>query len=183
MGVAESEPVYGAFVSRVLARFIDGLVLFPLLTLSIWGRTRGPGLALGLALIYAVAVIAYRVGFTAHTGATPGKRALGLRVVRLNGDPVSWREALVRDSVDITLSVASWITIAVVLAGVDPAHYASVGYTAVVREASSLPRDAITTAVVAWGVIDLAVLWFDSRTRAVHDYIAGTVVTRSGPTA
>ncbi len=43
---------------------------------------------------------AYFVLFNALRGATPGKRIFGLRVVRLDGSPISWRQALGRQGAD-----------------------------------------------------------------------------------
>ena len=73
--------------------------------------------------------------------------------------------------------------IAVVLARIPPDHYAAVGYTAVMRESSPAWRELLTDAIIVWGLVDPAVLLFDSRKRAVHDFIAGTVVMRLTPPA
>lgn len=47
---------------------------------------------------------AYYVVFTAVYGATPGKMALGLKVVRTDGQPVDWLTAFMREVVGKTLS-------------------------------------------------------------------------------
>ena len=103
-------PRWAGFGLRAAAKFID-LMLFNLLisplfaVVIIWAgarRTREgqPDLAfimaawtiLGLVLLFAQA--AYAIVFVVRWGATPGKRLLGLRVVRADGGRVgAWRAA------------------------------------------------------------------------------------------
>lgn len=96
---------YGGFWIRVLARLIDGAILgaaFAVL-MFLWeaamsrvflnprSATLQDMAALwgGLGLIYLIstaASITYEAWFLSHRGATPGKLAVGVRVVRANGE-------------------------------------------------------------------------------------------------
>ena len=94
---------------RLLAIIIDGLIL--LIVNSIIGvvfhsdgaitvagdaATRlahmGPGEALQIIIPFV-----YYIIMEAMQGATVGKMALGIRVVKLDGSPISWRESIVRN--------------------------------------------------------------------------------------
>lgn len=97
---------YGGFWIRFGARMIDGIVLcVPLLLLAallIPNLIRAQGsasnsaapafAAFGLTffLCYFVAVICYEVLFLKYRGATPGKMACGLKVVRSDGSSLEW---------------------------------------------------------------------------------------------
>lgn len=71
----------GDFWIRFVASFIDGIIMIiPSIVLSLLLE---PGLS---TLAGAIAGLTYNVGFWTNTGATPGKMALGLRVVDMDGN-------------------------------------------------------------------------------------------------
>ncbi|WP_202841648.1 RDD family protein [Luteimonas saliphila] len=97
-GVALRLPAAGP-VPRAFAWLIDlgirlGLVLLASMFLSLLGR-----FGTGVYLVFLFLVIwAYPVAFEAlWDGQTPGKRALGLRVVSADGAPVGWMASFVRN--------------------------------------------------------------------------------------
>jgi len=95
---------FGGFWIRTLARLIDGFVLSALTALLILplavmlGVAAGTGRSLApseFLLVYAALFLisvavsaAYETYFVSARGATPGKMALGLKVVRAGGAPV-----------------------------------------------------------------------------------------------
>lgn len=107
---------YGGFWIRFVAKFIDYVILIIIQTIlgvligAIFGAVTGVGtpgdpstadpLAIVLMLImYVVSValgIFYSVWFVGKWGATPGKMVIGLKIVRSNGEPVSYLRALGR---------------------------------------------------------------------------------------
>ena len=103
---------YGGFWMRFGARMIDGIVLgVPFLILAALlipnlirtqGAASNPALA-GIAafgatffLCYFVMLTCYEVLFLRYRGATPGKMACGLRVVRSNGSSLGWGASIGR---------------------------------------------------------------------------------------
>ncbi len=110
------EPVPGELPARVAARVIDVLIVGA--GAAALGRAIGFGfdwLVLGAALI-----LAYFVLFIVAIGATPGKLALGLRVVAAAGGRPSLRQALVRESFTVVgavpfvgpiLALVAWVWI------------------------------------------------------------------------
>ena len=92
-----------ALPSRVVAGLLDG-VLQLLLLLAVGGIATAVSFdvsgaaaaALGI-LVLVLVLIGYPVAFeTLLRGRTPGKAAMGLRVVRDDGGPIGFRQALVR---------------------------------------------------------------------------------------
>ncbi|MGE5131885.1 MAG: RDD family protein [Gemmatimonadota bacterium] len=94
---------FARFPSRLLARALDTLIQFGLLfVLGIVTATAGGSLdpasaaAVGLTVTVLI-IVGYPVIWeTASRGGTPGKFALGLRVVADDGGPERFRQALVR---------------------------------------------------------------------------------------
>lgn len=113
-----ARPVNAGFFIRLAAWFIDTLLLqfFLAILTSPWSEPIGrlndsinaqlksntPNLNIVLhswLILLAVVVpagFAYFVGFNATLGATPGKRVLGLRIIRGNGTELNWKSAFLR---------------------------------------------------------------------------------------
>ncbi|MFD3004527.1 RDD family protein [Thermus tengchongensis] len=93
---------------RLMASLIDGLILVPLSFLLMALAGINP-LAQTTTFVQDllfnwIPSWAYYVIFTALYGATPGKMALGLKVVRTDGQPVDWLTAFVREVPGKTLA-------------------------------------------------------------------------------
>jgi uncharacterized RDD family membrane protein YckC len=90
--------------SRLLAQSLDWLVLGVAegLLLLVLASAAGFAGSLALAAYIALAVgapIAYFTVCEARWGQTPGKRAMRVRVVTIEGAPIGWRESLIRNIV------------------------------------------------------------------------------------
>jgi len=97
-GAAAASPLgwhYGGFWIRFGARMIDGIVLIPNL-LRAQGDASNPAFAgfaafsLTFFLVYFLVVICYEVVLLRYRGATLGKMACGLKVVRSDGSTLGW---------------------------------------------------------------------------------------------
>ena len=106
---------YAGFWLRLLALAIDGAILGTLIWLfnGVWSLAFGRGWmgtavdagvaggggaaywAIGL-LIPFLMITGYFIGFWRWRGRTPGKLALGITIVRFNGDALSWGGAIMR---------------------------------------------------------------------------------------
>ena len=102
---------YAGFWLRLASMAIDSAILAALIWLFVgvgplaFGRgwmggaaSDDPGVVYWtfLILIPIVMIAAYFICFWQWRGQTPGKLVLGIRVVRFNGDPVSWGGAIMR---------------------------------------------------------------------------------------
>jgi len=125
---------YGGFWIRFVARLIDGILLgivnaiirIPIFLMLGVSSSFGTGLgrvgggaialpaimgALGLSIVISLAIgVIYEVYFVSTRGATLGKLALGLKIVRADGGPVSAGLALGR-------YFAQWLSGAILLIG------------------------------------------------------------------
>jgi uncharacterized RDD family membrane protein YckC len=123
--------VYAGFWIRFVAKLIDGVILYlaqmPLMMLMGSSGTKPPSNPAELAAYFSktagttgVAVvmgIAYSVFFLGRFGATPGKMALKLKVVRPGGEPISYPQALGRYFGEIVSSLIC--SIGYIMAGFD----------------------------------------------------------------
>jgi len=139
-GIAGNNKIFhqfGGFWIRAVARLIDGAILsaFSIALLFVWEAamrrvifnptrvTAYDVLALwgGLGLIYLISMsasVTYESWFLSHRGATPGKLAVGLRVVRPNGEALTVKRSIGR-SFGYLLSSMLPLAIGFIMAGVD----------------------------------------------------------------
>lgn len=170
--------LYAAFWQRVSAGLVDFLLLLPLLLCMAPLETASPAVAL---LAYAVtygAPYVYAVTLHATRGQTVGKRALGIRVVRLDGSPIGWRGALLRSVIDLgaLLALLTGTALALVRVTFDAYRVHPWSERGALLEAE-VPWLAVASQVYAvYVLVELVVIVSNRRRRALHDFVAGTVV-------
>lgn len=173
------EKVYAGFWQRLGAAAIDLLVFIPFMgiyhlldSLSIW-------ISIVTVLLYSLLASAYSIFFHHRFGATIGKMATGIKVTRPNGSRISLKQAVVRSSIDAGFAFSLAVAQAIAISTVDPASYLNADWMQRVSHIEpSLPLwyGPINFVSVLWVYSELTVLLFNKRKRALHDFIAGTVV-------
>ncbi|HKT39100.1 MAG TPA: RDD family protein, partial [Ktedonobacterales bacterium] len=100
-GQQQYQPFYGQprlqYVGvglRFLALLIDAIIIGLVTGIVTAIFRNAPGVA---GLLAAIITFGYFIVLEATQGATLGKMALGLRVVRTNGAPISWSESIIRN--------------------------------------------------------------------------------------
>jgi uncharacterized RDD family membrane protein YckC len=175
---------YAGFWPRLASALLDLIILVPLMALMFWGSSTFrlfdfyyflPGTAFGL--FYSV----YLVG---RFGGTPGKLIVGIRIRKLNGEPIGYRQAFLRYSVGFILGMATSLALLFPLFHLTDAEYHSLSFMERSQRLIELapfwykPSQWVQT---AWGWSELIVLLTNRKRRALHDFIAGTVVVHVSP--
>ena len=125
----------------------------------------------------------YSIYLNLKYGGTLGKLAIGIRVTKPDGKPIGLREALLRSSVDIVFGGFFAIFQVYAISQVDPGLYLSAGYAERAKILVPLyPEYKTLTDILMqlWFWSEMVVLLFNKRNRALHDYIARTVVIHKG---
>ncbi|HUP56489.1 MAG TPA: RDD family protein [Bdellovibrionota bacterium] len=173
-----NEPRYAGFGVRLAAVAIDIVVLSPFIIAGAIAETSAESAASATArlvgaavsLVCGVAVMAYYIYFHALRGQTPGKRKMRIRVVTASAlGAITARQAFARSAVDVIvwlIGFASWMTVMNAL---------PLGQEA--PETSNWSLDVILE--TSWTMLEIVVLLANVRSRAVHDFIAGTAVVRT----
>jgi uncharacterized RDD family membrane protein YckC len=177
---------YAGFAPRLASLMLDFIILLPLTALEFWASGHWrlfdvyfliPGILFGLF---------YSVYLVQRFGGTPGKLMVGIRIRKLDGEPVSYREAFLRYSVDFILYLLMSIALLIPLLHMTDAEYQSLSFMENAKRMTEFapswyrPLQWIQTAWV-WG--ELIVLLTNRKRRAIHDFIAGTVVVYASPKA
>jgi uncharacterized RDD family membrane protein YckC len=169
---------FATFWQRFVAMWVDVLVFVPLMFLQVGLESVSKVAGIVIAVPYAAVVHAYSIYGHGRFGRTIGKWAMGIRVVRVTGEPLRWREAWLRSAVDLCLSTVSICGRLVALIAITDAEY-YVGWYA--RGANVVAHEPVWASWAMWiGVVwfysEVVTMLFNKRRRALHDLIAGTVV-------
>lgn len=136
-----------------------------------------------LFLTLGITPFVLRIYFHAKRGQTVGKIAGKLKVVNLDGRDISWKTAVLRSTPEFLF--AFFAVIGICLATI------SIPET-VLRDMDRRQRNQMTYenmpefiqwacwAFFAWLVLDIMVLFLNKKKRALHDFIAGTMVIHTG---
>ncbi|WP_250628074.1 RDD family protein [Pinirhizobacter soli] len=173
--------IYSTFWRRVGAQLLDVVVLLPVLALHIALGGLGREAYVVSIVLLLLFNLGYHVYLVTRFGGTPGKLLVGLRIVRVNGLPVSYQQALLRYIVYLFLSICSFLALVVAALTITDADYASLDWRH--RNVSLLALSPSWYSWVIgltrlWGLGLLIVMLTNSERRTIHDFIAGTVVVR-----
>lgn len=178
----DAQMKYSGFWKRTASIFIDMMVLLPFFFLQNWLDSLSKTVALILAVLFPVLFCAYDVCFVAMRGQTPGKMAVGIKIVKVNGGPVSWKEAFLRHSINIIFATAGVIAICIAITKIPASEYAGLSWESRTHRLYELRPSGFRWMDVLsniWIWSEVIVLLFNKKKRALHDFIAGTVVIRA----
>jgi uncharacterized RDD family membrane protein YckC len=177
----DGKKVYAGFWRRLCAGWIDTFIIVPLVYLFELPETMGLPLAIILTILSTALFSMYNVIFNACYGGSPGKLAVGIRITRPNGYSIGWSEAWKRSAVDIIIALILVMADIWTLLHLDWDKYSSLGWIdRIYLRTESAPTWCTVILLLqdVWVWSEVFVLLFSDRKRAIHDFIAGTVVIK-----
>jgi len=163
---------YDTFWGRFSAGIIDSLVFLPFAFLDAYflDPNRNIILALVWMMISYSSFSIYSIYFHWRSGQTIGKRAMGVKVVDVNETRgLTLKQSFLRDSIYVVLQAIgiAMITINTLSAGYYMEYKPGTGFY-ILAYLSFL-----------WFVIEIISMLTNKKKRAIHDYIANTVVVNT----
>ena len=174
---------YAGFFRRAWATFIDVGVLLTVVAAQEPFLRLSPLVAFATYVLSNLLVVGYAVYFHGRWGQTLGKMAAKIKVTRLDGRQISLSQALLRSSVDIALSGVWTIGAGYTLLTWTGPEWSSLGYFergSAFAETLPLGFRAVDLIYDVWFWSELVVMLTNGKRRALHDFIAGTVVVERG---
>jgi uncharacterized RDD family membrane protein YckC len=169
------ESRYQIFWRRFLAGTIDGLVFLPIMYLDPWHLSlRLPITFLVIWFIFhEIAWYLYSVIMHGRYGQTLGKMICKIRVIdKTEEKPITYRQAFFRDSILIVTGlVFSATMLSAVLDGKNPYEMHDAKDWIIMFVWSSVN--------LFWFLAELITMLTNKKRRAIHDFIAGSVVVKS----
>jgi len=171
--------IYAGFRPRLYSILLDFLILLPLnfivLLINSYSKdmyfiTLGPNMLI---------IFWYHVYLVKKFGGTPGKLIVGIKVLKLNLRPISWKEAILRYIVLFGLTIYGFIATISSITNADTQIYNNLGWLQKQQYLiflSPILYKIYTWSTNIWVYSELIVLLTNEKKRAIHDYIAGTVI-------
>ncbi len=166
---------YQTFWPRFWSGWIDSLVFIPLFLVDyfIWKNHRyvSAYFLLFWYTIYSLSYLIYSVLMHGNFGQTLGKMATRIKVFDIAENQLTMSQAIKRDIIPLSLVVIGILLDAPkILSGID------------IRDASAMNFDAsffiLMFASLGWFMTEIITMLFSQKRRALHDFVAGSVVIR-----
>ncbi|MEI6712626.1 MAG: RDD family protein [Verrucomicrobiota bacterium] len=170
---------YAGFWQRLIAGLIDFFVLLipsaAIALLSGSSKTLAFICETPLGLLY----WGYTFYFLSKRGQTIGKQAICIRVVNIDGSKITQTTAFRRCIVDLCIGIISTIGALWGIACISPEEFVSLTWTTRNLAIQKFQPNFIRWVDIAstiWVCSEVLVVIFNVKKRALHDFIAGTVV-------
>lgn len=173
--------IYAGFFIRLICQAIDGSV--------IWAVSKALGALMFRSFFFFV--LANAVGFfffrfyfmflTGLWGQTPGKMLTQIRVIRLDGYEVRWTNAILRNIFETILVLIMFVGYYMALSHTTPHELDLMPMTQREPFLNQFMPDFVVYCLLAryaYAFSEFFVLLFNKKKRAIHDFIAGTVIIR-----
>jgi uncharacterized RDD family membrane protein YckC len=165
------EPKYSTFWPRFCAGFVDGLIFWPVgwLCSLAYAHSGSAFLQVSVYIVNSSAFLMYSIWMHGRFGQTLGKMACKVIVLDVSERRLSMKQAVLRDILGVVLlPVGLAIDIPRIVHGVN-----------VYAPSSLTTMDWILTySALCWFMIEVVTMLTNNKRRALHDFIAGSVVIR-----
>jgi len=164
---------YATFWRRVGANGIDWLIYLPVAIGAQFLAHASPDPMLQATPGFIVSLLFFLYSIVLHgrNGQTLGKRAAGVRVLDFSKEGLTVAQAITRDLVPLSFTIASFVVI--VNVGL-PSELSGLDFAALI------PGLALLSIPLLWGLAEILTMATNRKRRAIHDVIAGSVVVRVG---
>lgn len=172
---------YASFGQRFAALLLDSLILLPLGALTAWLAYNYRLFQLYYLIPGLAVTFLYNVYLVKRCGATPGKLIMGIHIVKVDGSTIAWKQAILRYAVELVFVAISSIAYCIAVLQISDAEYHSLSWVERSNRIQKLlpfwnQPTMLLQAVWVWS--EPIVMLSNRSRRALHDFIAGTVVIR-----
>ena len=170
---------YAGFWPRFASLWLDFIILIPLNTIVIWASMHSKLFNYYYFIPGEMFAVFYSVYLVRMYGGTPGKLLMGIKICKLDGSPVGYREAALRYLPDFIIGIVMSIGMLIAISHMTNAEFGSLTFIEWSKRANELTPSWFTPfqwIQNIWIWSEFLVLLTNRKRRAIHDFIAGTVV-------
>lgn len=175
------ENIYAGFWIRLGSILLDFIIILPVTLLILYANS------LSLNTFYFTIIPGllfhfwYSFYLVKRNGGTPGKLIAGIKILKINGEDVDWKEAILRQIVSFCITLFATIITIIAISKADGAYFERLPW--IQKQQYLMGLTPVLFLVYRWVSNiwvygELFVLLFNKRKRALHDFIAGTVIVR-----
>lgn len=171
--VLSSSYKYNNFWRRFVAAIIDSLILWPLSFIngSLEDSPNRVIFSVG-GLVFSVIYLTYFIVLHAKYGQTVGKKIMDIKVIDINEvSLIGFKRAIMRELPWIVGAIGIFVYLFVLLFLTNHAD---------LKKAKESYNNLISVTSLTWMLIELITMLTNYKKRAVHDYLAKSVVVKTG---
>ena len=173
--------IYAGFWIRFGSLMLDFIFIIPVTILNLYLNSLGKNIYFFTIIPNFLFGLWYNIYLPKRFGGTPGKLLVGIKILRIDGLKIGWKEAILRH---IVLLIFTFLNIALTIYCVlkaDNSIYLSLSWLKKSQYLTSF--SPLLFKIYAWSsniwiYSELIVLLTNKRKRAIHDYIASTVIVK-----
>jgi len=162
---------YQTGLKRLGAAIVDGIVFMPLLLVDQWllGRTNNNSLIISWTIFTTFLSLFYSIFAHYRYGQTIGKWVVGVKVLDISETKtLSLRQSILRDSFYLAIEIIGLLYFILLIFQTGKTEYIFNDY-----------RSFAYQPILWWTLIELISMLTNQKSRAVHDFIARSVVVRT----
>ncbi len=161
---------YQTLSLRFWALVLDGILLLPLEIVDETTRDAdiSPNFKVAALIVINLASTLYFISMHGFCGQTVGKMLMKVKVLSLNEKPLRFYQAILRDTPQILFTISSFIFLRSIFVNSEQTEITP-------QEFFSNP---LMIVMAIWGLADILTVFFNVKRRALHDYVAGSVVVK-----
>jgi uncharacterized RDD family membrane protein YckC len=175
----ESKKIYAGLFERAIANFLDFLFLMPIIYLMYFiDNLYIYNVLFTGALLFIIAII-YNGYLVKRYSGTPGKLIMGIRIKKLNNQAIGWKEAILRSIVPLAFLMLEQVMTIISFSFANLSFYENLNWIQkLVYLQSIFPVVYLIIIWIQnlWSWSELIVLLTNDKKRALHDFIAKTIV-------
>lgn len=161
---------YTTFVPRLVALLIDSFIMLPIAIFDDWFRQAEyqPLFYYFWIPLSAAVFPVYMIFMHGKYGQTLGKMYMNVKVVKAeNEESISFKHAVIRELPQLIFNISS-VTLGIVFLGENPDS-----------ERMKMSLGVFRFFTFIWAMADITTFFSNPKRRALHDFIAGTVVVKT----
>lgn len=173
---------YAGFWRRFGAFWLDLAFLSPLIATGLWLQSQTRFAQIYMYLPWLLVGLWFYVHLVKQYGGTPGKLLLKIKITKTDGTAVGYREALLRYSVTCVLYAISSAGLVMATLQLSDAAYFQLSFKERGVHLAELAPSWYGGVVIVeqvWVWSEFIIMLTNKERRALHDFLAGTVVVRS----
>ena len=177
-----SDTLYSGFWARLGALMLDSIFLIPFILLVQYINGFGKYIYFITLVPYLLIVFGYQIYLPKKYGGTPGKLIVGNTIICINGQPITWKEAILRHCVTLILTIVSVVFYSICISQADDETFKSLSWIKRSRYLMSFSPSffqVYNIINIVWVFSEFVVLLTNKRKRALHDFLAGTVIVKT----
>jgi len=174
--------IYAGFWIRLGSLLLDILIMAPIIFITLYLNGLDKNVYYFTLIPVLIFDFWYNIYLVKKHGGTPGKLLSGIKIIKIDGDQIDWKEAILRDIVTFLLAICYAVITIIALSEANTEYYESLTWITKYQYLVTLAPllfSSYTWLSNIWTYSELVVLLFNKRKRSLHDFIAGTVIVRA----